>query len=605
MYAQPLDLTVDYEPPIFPKTDEEVAFLEHVLQDNFIFMDLSDEERSLFINAMQKETVVDKATIIKQGDNGDFFYIVESGTVDFLDGDENVGACECGGSFGELALLYNAPRAVSCIAASKSVVLWKVDQLTFRHLLASHANTHQQGLKELVHKISVFESLDESTTCRFIGAMTHVHWNKGDRIVQKGEEGNVFYIIQEGTVKVHDIGLGDSQFEDLTMGPGSWFGERALLTGEPRAANVTAETAVTTIAMDRETFESTIGPLQSIMEREMRKTFLRGMPVIAHSSLTEPEIDALVDLMQEVCYRKGDKLAEVGKPYEMNMWIIRHGQLLVYSQKRNDIFNLKTGDYFGEKSVRSADKGHLSTHTATCEENLTTWVLSRADIESVIGDIERLGSPTKLEHAEDLKSITLVDLKMHRILGRGAFGKVWLVTYSKKETTFALKVISKRQLLESKQETGVMREKDLLGLLQHPFILRLVSSFQDESNLYLLLPLVQGGELFSALHNQKTKDQGMNNTAASFYAGCIVEAIGHFHQRFIAYRDLKLENVLVDSEGYGKVIDLGFAKIVTDKTFTLCKYDNLQAAYTLYCGPSLCATTNTLTPFPLLDRRNS
>jgi cAMP-dependent protein kinase regulator len=81
-------------------------------------MDLSDEQRNLFIDAMQKETVEEKTTIIQQGDNGDFFYIVQTGKVNFLDGDENVGDCEAGGS--ELVSLYD-PRAVSCIAASPIV----------------------------------------------------------------------------------------------------------------------------------------------------------------------------------------------------------------------------------------------------------------------------------------------------------------------------------------------------------------------------------------------------------------------------------------------------------------------------------------------------
>jgi CRP-like cAMP-binding protein len=340
--------------------------------------------------------------------------------------------------------------------------------------------------------------------------------------------------------------------------------------GEPRAANVTALTHVSTLAMDRETFEEAIGPLQGLMEREMRKNFLRGLPIFANSSITIPEVNQLVDLMTEVCYRKGDKLAEAGKPYEMNLWIIRYGQLLVYSQTKDKLYNLKTGDYFGDKSVQGKE-GRISSHNAVCEDNLTAWVLTRKDIESVIGDIARLGMPSNYEKSVQDKSILLGDLKKHRILGMGAFGRVWLVSTSSESQkgTYALKAIAKRKLLESKQADGVMREKELLCLLQHPFILHLVSSFQDENNLYLLLPLIQGGELFSVLHKRKQKKSGLPNNDAAFYAGCIVEALGHFHQRQIAYRDLKLENVLIDAEGYCKVIDLGFAKVVNDKTYTL------------------------------------
>jgi len=546
IFSKPVDLRKcdDFEPPIFSKSEAQYKFLQDTLKDSFIFLDLDEAEGRIFIQAMEQEQIDQKGTrIIQQGDVGDFFYIVESGTVAFLDGDKQVGTSGSGSYFGELALLYDCARAVSCDTASDHVALWKVDQYIFRHLLVRHAHRHYQKMADLMRKISIFKDLDDSMLARFTNAMTPVHWEQGDRIVQKGAEGTVFYIIQEGKVKIHDIGLGDSQFEDQILGPGGWFGERALLTGEPRAANATAMTPVTTMAMDRETFETSIGALQGLLEREMRKQFLKGLPIFAQSSgVTDPEFDRLANLMQEVCYRKGDKLAEAGKPYEQNLWIIRHGQLLVYSEKTEKIWNLKSGDHFGDKSIRG-DPDHISSHNAVCEENVTTWVLSRKAIESVIGDIDRLAqSLSPFSKSRQVKPIRLGDLKKRRVLGQGAFGRVWLVSHNlEADTGYALKEIGKQKLLDSGQEKSVLREKELLYVLRHPFILHLVSSFQDEHNLYLLLPLIPGGELYSLLQKQKQRHAGLPNKKASFYAACVVEGLGHFHQRRIAYRDLKLE----------------------------------------------------------------
>jgi serine/threonine protein kinase len=166
-------------------------------------------------------------------------------------------------------------------------------------------------------------------------------------------------------------------------------------------------------------------------------------------------------------------------------------------------------------------------------------------------------------------------LKRIRILGQGAFGRVWLVTHLPTGSTslnvYALKAISKANVIDSKLEKAVLREKELLCLLNHPFILSLVASYQDSDNLYLLLPLVLGGELYSLLKKMTNHGRGMENNMVAFYAACIFEALKHFHfGHHIAYRDLKLENVLVDEQGYGKIIDLGFAKVVTEKTYTLC-----------------------------------
>lgn len=141
-------------------------------------------------------------------------------------------------------------------------------------------------------------------------------------------------------------------------------------------------------------------------------------------------------------------------------------------------------------------------------------------------------------------------------------------TLDEGKTPYALKTISKRQLIQANQVKGVLREKQIMASIEHPFILPLVGSFQDDDNLYLLLPLIQGGELFNVVHTDKR--DGISNDASIFYGACILEALGHLHARNIVYRDMKPENALIDGKGYCIMVDLGFAKIVVDKTYTLC-----------------------------------
>jgi len=131
-----------------------------------------------------------------------------------------------------------------------------------------------------------------------------------------------------------------------------------------------------------------------------------------------------------------------------------------------------------------------------------------------------------------------------------------------------LKTISKRELVDADQIKGVLREKQIMASIEHPFILPLIGSFQDAENLYLLLPLIQGGELFNVIHTDKRA--GLDNEPSQFYAACILEALGYLHARNIVYRDMKPENALIDKDGYCIMVDLGFAKIVVDKTYTLC-----------------------------------
>ena len=569
VFSRPIILDDDFKPPVYTKTSLQKAFLLDSIQENFLFLDMTEAEKDMFVSAMLPEGFDEGETIIQQGDVGDYFYIVSDGTVKFIKDGKHVGGCGRGGTFGELALLFDEPRAASCIAET-SVTVYKVDQKTFRLMLARHADDHHQDIRELIRGISIFKNLDELTLNRFTRTMTPVSFKQGDRIVQKGEMGRVFYIVQEGLVRIHDIGLGDSTFDDQILRPGDWFGERALLTGEARAANATAysEDAIL-LAVDRKTFESTIGPLQGLMDFEMKKNFLKGLPLFAQGDVTEPEMDQLAFLMQQESHSKGEKLIHTGKPYELKLWIIRHGRLLVIQPETGTIYDLRSGDHFGDKSM-CGDINHLSSHNAVCEEDMAAWVLTRENIEAVMGDVQRLGCPKQPSiKSHEAKSILFRDLHRHRILGQGAFGKVWLVEHKQTDSVYALKTISKLRILEAKQEESVIREKELLLLLDHPFILNLVSTFQDEDHVYLLLPLIPGGELFSALHKRKTDGKGLSNNSAAFYSACVIEALGHFHQRSIAYRDLKLENVLIDPQGYCIVVDLGFAKIVDDKTYTL------------------------------------
>lgn len=362
--------------------------------------------------------------------------------------------------------------------------------------------------------------------------MTTVVWKPNDRIVQKGSVGNVFYIVQEGQVKVHDIGTG-SEFGEQTLGPGEFFGERALLTGEKRAANVTAVTEVKTLAMERETFEKAIGPLQMFLDMGMRRRFLQSIPMFADSDLTDLEMDQLARLVDEVNYNENDVLVTEGNPIDLYLWIIRSGTLKVSGLADGKNRILKSGDYFGDQFI-VGDAQATASINAVVGEPLTTWVLRRKDIENVIGDLGRF---TKGTSDRQMKiSYNFSELKRLKVLGRGAFGTVWLVKHG--ESAYALKEMSKRQLIDGDQVTGVKREKEMLLSLSHIFILSMIDWHQDDKKIYFLLPIVQGGELFSVVRTQKLRNQGLPNYNSAFYAAGIIEGLGYFHQRLIAYRGM-------------------------------------------------------------------
>ena len=104
-----------------------------------------------------------------------------------------------------------------------------------------------------------------------------------------------------------------------------------------------------------------------------------------------------------------------------------------------------------------------------------------------------------------------------------------------------------------------MHERDMMLLSQHPFILQLVATFKDRYRLFMLLEFVQGGELFNVVHTSAR--DGVPLDHARFYAAVVTSAFGYLSANSIAYRDLKPENLMVDTSGYLKVVDFGFAKV--------------------------------------------
>ncbi|XAO24319.1 hypothetical protein I312_103117 [Cryptococcus bacillisporus CA1280] len=131
---------------------------------------------------------------------------------------------------------------------------------------------------------------------------------------------------------------------------------------------------------------------------------------------------------------------------------------------------------------------------------------------------------------------------------------------------FAMKVLRKSEIVRLKQVEHINSERIILERVRHPFIVELYATYQDQINVYMLLSYIPGGELFSHLRRAGR----FSADVTRFYLASIVLAIEYLHSQNVIYRDLKPENLLLDRRGYLRIADFGFAKVVQDRTFTLC-----------------------------------
>merc|ERR550532_1690421 len=157
-------------------------------------------------------------------------------------------------------------------------------------------------------------------------------------------------------------------------------------------------------------------------------------------------------------------------------------------------------------------------------------------------------------------------IKTLGVLGRGAFGFVTLVMDPKSKETYALKAIRKQMIQQSKQDKIIVREKNVMQQLRHPRLVNLHNTYKDKYRLYFLLDACLGGELFTILR----KKRYFSEKTSRFYAAAVILGFEYMHNRSIIYRDLKPENLVLETNGYLKITDFGFAKFIVDKTYTLC-----------------------------------
>jgi len=254
---------------------------------------------------------------------------------------------------------------------------------------------------------------------------------------------------------------------------------------------------------------------------------------------------------------------------------VREGKVILNSTDPTyDGKVIQKGGYFGDEMLtRDAQFGidsdgpppkSIAAYGVRMLEQTCLACLTLEECRTVI-DTTRIGKERRSRRFQSIKDcdIELKALKKHQILGAGTFGQVWLVSRlasdGKTRVPYALKIQSKHELVKHQQVKGVVQERAVLSQLQHTFITKLVNTYQDRGQIYMLMPLVQGGELFSLIHPEDT--DGIPESNAKFYAAGILEGLSYMHRRHILYRDLKPENILIDDQGYPVIVDMGFGKL--------------------------------------------
>lgn len=269
----------DFQSSIVEKSPIEVKSITSAIKSNFLFQHLNSVQRDLVINLMQPVTVAAGDWIIKQGDDGDKFYVVESGRYEvrvLMPGsDASVGGNvvhtyesddDQHPGFGELSLMYNKPRAASVIAISDGK-LWSLNRKFFKSVVMKSSFGRKDIIKTL-RKVELLQCLNVHQVQRLADLMCDEHFSEGDYIIRQGEKGESFYLIVSGQCDVTISSTSEGVVTEKVVAKlkdFNFFGERALLTSEPRAANIVARSNCRLLSISKTSFVEVLGDLNDLL----------------------------------------------------------------------------------------------------------------------------------------------------------------------------------------------------------------------------------------------------------------------------------------------------------------------------------------------------
>merc|ERR1712137_59253 len=256
-----------------PKGAETNQRLNDALSSHILCSHLDEAERQEVFDHMSPISFKKDDYVIKQGTDGDCFYVVDEGELEvYVNTPEErkmVQHIKTGGSFGELALIYNTPRAADVVATT-DVKLWSIDRVTYRRVLMNSTIRKRKLYEEFLNRVPILAPLQNYERLVVADALEPVSFGMDEVIVKQGDCGDVFYIIIEGEAEVTQVDREGNKKHLVDLKASDYFGEIALLTDRPRAATVVSKSAnLRCVRLDRARFNRVLGPCEDILRRNM------------------------------------------------------------------------------------------------------------------------------------------------------------------------------------------------------------------------------------------------------------------------------------------------------------------------------------------------
>ena len=495
--------------------------------------------------------------------------------------------------------------------------------IMFHHdsmLNSVHANDYDAVLSYLKKRV-LFDGVSTPVLMSIILEMHEYTVKPGEVIITEDHVGQRMFVVKNGRLArfvMHD----NTMINTSNAGKGECFGEMGMMGSRVvKPETMIATKPATVWVLNREVYNAHVTPPC----RNPYAVFLNNVEMFRNVSNSNKRL--IADICGLATYVERDIVVNKGDKGD-KFYIILDGVVVVkchrdghtdcpsdtLEQMRIPKYLIVT-DFFGGAALMSNDM---------CLENETAVVVSEAAIMLVIDrdrfamlNMVKLGTNPKpgsgalitihcldgstincKGHASDIEGMfhdtairdpTVCSFAEREFLGEGGYGKVFKLVCIENKVNYAIKQMLKKDICKICDKINF--ERVISKNLSHPFCVRQHASFSNETHVYLLFDVLEGGNLRDLMTSITKKSsyvsrlrcfcgpsqstatvvKGMDEHDARFYAGCIILAIEHMHAQGLVHRDIKPENVLIDAAcGYAKLCDFGLAKFVKGKEFTFC-----------------------------------
>ena len=538
-------------------------FLNHI----FLFECLDKISKYNVAQKMRKKEFLPNTKIITQGEKGDSLYIIQEGIVSCRIGPKEIRRLSNNEYFGQNSMLIDIKRGADIVTLQKTICY----ELTRQDLKEALTNDYIDVIlfcffRNAVDKnINLKNILIESRLHSLFNCFTIQQYTKNEHICNpKKKLTSKMKSLNKKLVLVIEGSLFNEN--SLVADKSKFLGEELFNDMDNTISeNIYANPDAITLEAD---FYNIAKILKMDLEKDRKQsvTILKSInklkKIYLFRNLSDKTLELIAKGMVKQEFQENEYIINEGTVGDL-FYLILKGRVRI-TVKGKFIRDLDSGDYMGEYALLTENE--LRTASAMALEKVTCYVLSKKEFQVILKDNttrEYLMKKLALQNTE----VNLNSLHYIKFLGKGKFGTVSLV--HNKKYFYAIKAISRLSVEREKiLAKYFVDEKRIMLSLDHPFIVKMVKSMKNQHFCFLLIEFVNGNNLDQYLSNRQYRQ---NKYETQFYVGSILLMLDYLQKKYIAHRDIKPSNIMIDSNGYLKMIDFGTSKVLslTDYTSTV------------------------------------